>query len=326
MLGVPVASAQEKDAAKPAGKDAKLPGRLFVSCPVPGSEATGIAVVDPNAFTIKRISEIRTDHFVSPDGHWVAETRRSKLPDVNGVWLLETEDKAAPRRVFEEAGVVSWSGNSQQIMVSVPDNPPTGRTFANWAMNLDGKRGTKLAIPDTDEIIDWSRDGSWVLTISARTRRDGSPPLRRDQRPVWIMHPDGTAAKVVITDPLEGAAEKPAASTYYPRFSPDSRSVVYCRYLMSRESGRSRFQSEVWTIGLNDAKPRRVIAGHDQTTPLSAVWSPDSKLLAVSYRDILRDGNRETTSASVKIVNLAGEIVREARLAKSPVLIVTDWR
>ena len=63
------------------------------------------------------------------------------------------------------------------------DNESRGE---NWRFNADGSGATKLPIPDTDEVDDWSPDGRWLVTVS-----DRHPPHGSGYQ-LYVMRPDGT--------------------------------------------------------------------------------------------------------------------------------------
>jgi hypothetical protein len=305
---------------------ATLAGRIFISTPVPGSELSGTIAVDPNDFRWKKITPESTEATVSPDGRFLALMRRNKLADLNGVWVFDTNGAADPKRVYDRPGVLAWSGDGGQILVGIAENPRNAVTFETWGFNVNGEGNARVLVPKSELLRDWSADGKWILTSSARPGRDGAPPApRNDWRPLWIMHPDGTEEKLVV--PGNTAPNLAAGpSLAYPRFSPDSRKIVYCRYLTQKEGTRSRFQGEVWVVDNHGTNGRCVVKGSAESSPLSAAWSRDGRMLAVSFREVKRFGDVESTSSRIRIVNLSGDEIREVKLPESKVLLVLAWK
>ena len=96
-----------------------------------------------------------------------------------GVWTLDADGKGEKRRVADFGGVTSWSPDGKQLIVAKWLSKPQDDDMRHetWRFNADGSGATKLPIPETDEVDDWSPDGQLA--------RDGlrPPPAARQRLP-----------------------------------------------------------------------------------------------------------------------------------------------
>ncbi len=127
-----------------------------------------------------------------------------------------------------------------------------------WLMDADGSNARELPIPKTDEVDDWSRDGKWFVTVS-----DRHPPHGHGYQ-LYVMRPDGTGQRRLTKDGLN----------CYPRFSPDSRKIVYCH--QTAKEGNS-----IWVVDIDGKNARAIMKEEELVSPNFACWSPDGKRLAV---------------------------------------------
>ena len=89
-------------------------------------------------------------------------------------------------------------------------------------INRDGSGLTKLPIPETDEIDDWSPDGKWFVTVSNRDATHGVSGIGYQ---LYRMRPDGTEQLRLTKE----------GRNCFPRFSPDGQRIVYHRdYMVSK--------------------------------------------------------------------------------------------
>jgi Tol biopolymer transport system component len=128
-----------------------------------------------------------------------------------------------------------------------------------WIVNADGSEPRKLPIPETEQVDDWSPDGTWVLTGSHRDKGVGYQ--------IYRMRLDGTDARGLTTTGkgvlnLDG------------RISPDGRQVAYWR-IGDRQSG-------VWVMDADGTNARRIFEATDGAIPGGPTWSPDGQRIACS--------------------------------------------
>ncbi|MCW5982505.1 MAG: PD40 domain-containing protein [Bryobacteraceae bacterium] len=107
----------------------------------------------------------------------------------------------------------------------------------------------------------WSPDGKWLLTS------DGTPP----QEPYYlVLLSVATREKRRLTDPPQDSG----CGDFGASFSPDGRSIVFCR-------GRtSLILSDVYTLALTEqltpwGEPKRL--AHDATVKQDPIWTPDGR-------------------------------------------------
>ena len=141
-----------------------------------------------------------------------------------------------------------------------------------WRFNSDGSGATKLPIPGTDGVEDWSPDGHWVVTVT-----DRHPPHGRGYQ-IYLMRPDGSDQRRLTED---------KGLNVHPRFSPDSRQVAY---LHDERTG-----SGLWVVNIDGSGRRRVLQFEDETSTQHFCWSPDGKSLCyeITYeKSVGKDGKR----------------------------------
>jgi Tol biopolymer transport system component len=120
--------------------------------------------VDPDTGAWETIHRLKGPASVSPDGSMAIAGNR----------LSDLTSTALPR-VFappEDGGDLIWSGDgSRLIMVYRKRGPGKDQqhTSTFW-MDSDGSNRMRLSIPDTDWVVDWSRDGMAVVTVNDRNR------------------------------------------------------------------------------------------------------------------------------------------------------------
>ena len=113
-----------------------------------------------------------------------------------------------------------------------------------WIVNVDGSAPKKLPIPETEQVDDWSPDGSWVLTASHRDKDVGYQ--------IYRMRLDGTDARRLTTTGkrvlnLDG------------RISPDGRQIAYFR-IGDRQSG-------IWVMNADGSNPHQVFEATEAQSP-----------------------------------------------------------
>jgi Tol biopolymer transport system component len=177
-------------------------------------------------------------------------------------------------------------------------------------MDADGRNPVRLPIPDTDCVEDWSPDGQWFVTSSARQPNTSQ---------LYLMKTDGTQERKLT----EGGADSRA------RFSPDGKKVVYFR--QTRAEGRS-----VWTVDVDGGNATRLVTEAGLTVPDGAFWSPDGKQIAVVLFDHQVDENGRkrypdlgTGNFGIEVMDADGTKRRRVPLKGEKIPFISsfgDWR
>ena len=155
--------------------------------PDDAKEFDGMIAVDPDTGAWERIHRLKGQASVSPDGSMAIAGNR----------LIDLTSSAPPRAFAppQSGGDLVWSGDgSRLIMVYTKVGPgKEERHKSTFWMDNDGSNPMRLAIPDTDSVVDWSRDGEAVVTVADRNRSGFGYQL-------YVMRPDGAGRGASPTD------------------------------------------------------------------------------------------------------------------------------
>ena len=229
---------------------------------------------------------------VSRDGRFLAFARResSGPPDrVVGISIRDLTRNGEIRKLSAVGFNPFWSADGKQLMMAAGKGEVPGTTMSKleaWIVNADGSEPRKLPIPETDQVNDWSPDGTWVLTGSHRDQGVGYQ--------IYRMRLDGTEARRLTTT---GAG----VLNLDGRISPDGRQIAYWR-IGDRQSG-------IWVMDADGLNARRIF---DSTTegviPGAPTWSPDGQKIACSVHIERRHekGYLEMVDHKLVILDLAG--------------------
>jgi dipeptidyl aminopeptidase/acylaminoacyl peptidase len=180
----------------------------------------------------------------------------------DGIWICAPQEGSEWKRVMFTGSLPLWSPDGKQIIASESKNEEgKGWRHSTWRCNVDGTELTRLPIPETDEVDDWSPDGKWIVTVSDRHPPNGSGYQ------LYVMHPDGTEEKRLTQEGLN----------CYPRFSPDSRSIVYTH--------QRKGQNSIRVVNIDGTGTRDVLKAEGVGSVEQACWSPDGKQLVVHCFD-----------------------------------------
>ena len=217
---------------KPAARVQNLHNKIVIHAKMKidaddAKEFDGMIAVDPDTGAWERIHRLKGQASVSPDGSMAIAGKQ--LIDL---WY------AVPPRVFappEDGGDLIWSGDGSRLIMVYSKRGPgkDQRHKSTFWMDSDGSNPMRLGIPDTDSVVDWSRDGTAVVTVADRNRSGFGYQL-------YVMRPDGVGARR-ITDG--------SGLNVFARFSPDGKQVAYYRH----------------DNGVVDVKPRIEIVNVDGT-------------------------------------------------------------
>jgi hypothetical protein len=246
----------------------ELTGRIYLTVirRKDGEFETMIIAVDPKTGKWKRICDGNRSHGVrvSADGGMMAF---GKISD--GVWTGGALEGSSPARIFERGSPAGWSSDGKQLLVN-DGKFEEGKTWEHesWRMTANGMDVTKLTIPETDSVSDWSPDGKWIVTFS-----DRHPPHGSGYQ-LYVMRPDGTQQRRLT----QGKGLNVNA-----RFSPDGRQVVYVH--------SEKATSSIWVVNIDGTAAKKILEEEDLAGIAAASWSPDGKRLVVGRFDWERNEN-----------------------------------
>jgi Tol biopolymer transport system component len=226
-----------------------------------------------------------------------------------------TREESGDKYKLMQGHPICWSPDSRQIVASVgrhrKDYKGPG-CFVARRVNRDGSDVTKLHLPETDELNDWSLDGQWFVTVSER-----HPPYSHGYQ-LYRMRPDGTDQLRLTKDGLN----------CYPRFSPDSRQIVYLHQI--RGAGNS-----LYVIDVNGRNNREILHEEGLAGVGPACFSPDGRRLAVMRFNWQQreDGKKVRnlsvdTNSRIEIMDIDGTNCRELSLFNAQMVWfgLPDWR
>ena len=173
-------------------------------------------------------------------------------------------------------------------------------------MNADGTGRIKLPIPETDAVLDCSRDGTWLAT-----RTVGGEPTLRGR--LTLVRPDGTGARHLT----EGSANDLSFSFFLFKIAPDGRSVAY----VENKAVNGLHQSRLFIVDIEGKRRREVPVPIAPGTMPHVCWSPDGSRLALNLHDA------RTKEGSIELVNLDGSALWKVPLPPGRWnLSVCDWK
>jgi Tol biopolymer transport system component len=234
----------------------------------------------------------------------------------DAIWNCDTKGSDNPGKISERGSLPVWSPDGKRLITTKgsfeKERDKEKLVSKSWIMDADGSNAKELPIPKTDEVDDWSRDGKWRVTVS-----DRHPPHGHGYQ-LYVMHPDGTGQRRLTEGGLN----------CYPRFSPNSRKIVYCR--QTAKEGYS-----IWVVDIDGKNARSIMKEEELVSPDFACWSPDGKRLAVvrftwQLDEKGRRVGRNPAEADyhVLIADTDGKNRRRLDLADAKVIWLghTDWR
>ena len=273
----------------------------------------GIIAVDPETGRWEKITD-GDDVRMSRDGKTLAVAKfhitagHIESADI-GTYNLTTRRTS---RVIADGGTMFfWSPDGKRIVDVKGHRTKEDRSQNTTSqINLDGSGLTKLPIPETDGVVDWSGDGNWLVAVTNR-----EPPFGRCYQ-LYRMRPDGTEQLRLTKDGLN----------CYPRFSPDSKQIVYLR-----QTGKDGNSLHVMDI---DGKGDREVLREEGLKSVEAgCFSPDGRRLAILRFDWrLNDEGRKVGGPNenrrLEIMDSDGTHRRELPLVGAKILWLSspDWR
>jgi RNA polymerase sigma factor (sigma-70 family) len=293
----------------PAGRVER--NRIFAFCntgDVGGDSFQGVIAVNPEDATWEKMKD---DGLPSPlprvssDGKSLAYSHyyESAVVGLNqgGVFWSGIRGRD-PVRIADARGLPLWSPDGKQILVSetitpLPDKQADHR-WTTWRYRVDGSGRVRMPLPETDQVLDWSPDGAWLVTRSSGMDRQ-----------LTLVRPNGTGARELASTGFMD----------FPRFSPDGRQLSFV--VVDGE------QHALWVADTGAEGRRRVfkVDGVDFYGP--TCWSPDGKRIAAVLRDRKRLGNGayEYGNSRIEILDAKRDGHRALRLPRWHIY-VADWR
>jgi RNA polymerase sigma factor (sigma-70 family) len=275
-------------------------------------EHRGIIALDPETGKWQKITANGNSPRISPDGETVIFVRHTG--GNNGfvdseTWNCDTGGSDNPGKITDIGGLPSWSPDGKHLVVG-KSNFGKKWTHKTFRVDAAGRNPKELPIPESDEVDDWSPDGKWFVTVS-----DRHPPHGRGYQ-LYVMHPDGTEQQRLTQGGLN----------CYPRFSPDSKKIVYLR--QTAKEGNS-----VWVVDIDGKNARELLKEENLVSPDFACWSPDGKRLAVTRFKWGQgeDGRRksiEDADYHLEVMDANGQNRRRVQFADATVVWLGhgDWR
>jgi hypothetical protein len=260
----------------------------------------GTFALDPERLTWTRVADqseseaYDTDFRISRNGRFLALERWARKRadrddiDVVGVSIRDLARRGEIRKLSGLGGNPIWSPDDQRLLIAVGTGNVPGTMIpkhVTWLVNADGSEPTKLPIPDTEQVDDWSPDGSWLLTCSHRDQDVGYQ--------VYRMRLDGSDARRLT-------ASGKGVLNLDGRISPNGRQIAYWR-TGDRQSG-------IWVMDADGSNPRRILEATADAIPGGPSWSPDGQRLVISVHAERRHerGYLEMVNHKVVILDLAG--------------------
>ena len=144
------------------------------------------------------------DPTISPDGTKIVYT--GEVPGGVSVFLMDL-DGGNKTRIVREASKVgatfpNWSPDGKQIVYSFP----VGAALELFVIGVDGSNNHQLTqLRKVCTPAAWSPDGAWISFRMTDERYWSDPAKMKktyaekpaDKRPVWVIRPDGSDARVI---------------------------------------------------------------------------------------------------------------------------------
>ena len=207
-------------------------------------------------------------------------------------------------RITHGQGVPLWSPDGKRILVSEVQTPlPEARAsyrWTTWCYQADGSGRAPLPLAETGQVLDWSADGTWLVTASGAMDR------------ITLVHPDGTGARELKAPGLK----------LFPRFSPDGKRLSY---ISARSLGDE--ERSLWVADTVLLAPRLIFKATSTGLGGRTCWSPDGKRIVAVLHDWKPsgDGGYEHANSRIEILDAGGENRHRLHLPAWQLDIV-DWR
>jgi Tol biopolymer transport system component len=303
--------------------DPQTRNRIYVSGMFRHKEM--VIAIDPDTGNWQKVTDDGSAVRVSPDRHTMVFSRYQQSADRSpvlrscGIWNCDTRGSNSPRRISDKSGRPIWSPDGKYLVATKQEHVDGHKKDEpawkdeTWRMDADGSNPTRLPIPDTDWVEDWSPDGQWFITGS-----DRHPPHGASYQ-IYLMKVDGTQQRRLTAGRLNVGA----------RFCPDGRKIVY---LCQTAKG----ENSIWVVDVDGQNAREILKEADLAAPCGVFWSPDGKQLAVILFDWQLDekgkkfGNAtKDANFRIQLMDADGHNRQELKLANAESTFIDscgDWR
>jgi RNA polymerase sigma factor (sigma-70 family) len=265
----------------------------------------GVVAINPRTGTWRTIYKGLSFGPISPDGRYMVYSSFGSNLDNSqvGVWVHDLKVQTQARRIFLRYGYPLWSHDGRKVVISVPLGSEQGK-FETWRVNLDGTDPTRLPIPETDLVLDCSRDGNWLAA-----RSQGGDPIQRGE--VTLVHPDGTGTRSFTAS----SAKKVVLTTF--KLSPDGQRIACAE--MTNEG--NVYNPRLYIVSIEGQQRREIPIKFEPDTIVTMQWSPDGQRLALELM------NRQRRDTSLALLDPDGSNYRSISLPPgSWNLHVCDWQ
>jgi len=257
----------------------------------------GVVAIDPETGQWRMIAKHAHQPRISSDGKQLAYLT-AESGELQTVSLRSPE---IPRPIAKKSvGPACWMPGADELVVNV--HAPARRDYQGeeywglecetWRFNTQGGKLGTVAIPSLYGVYDISPDGRSVALD-------------------WDTHASLTGSQLFIAR-LDGSDLKPIARKrrqyyWYPRFSPDGKTVL-AKHLNATNEG-PWISARIIAL---DGSHERSITVHEGFDPEYACWSPDGRHIAIAACDDAPSGRR---TSKLFIVDSQGAQIREVALA-----------
>lgn len=252
---------------------------------------TAIMSVDPETGAVEKLVDKATHPRVAANGEAISFVTKDSLS-------VRREGMSRAVQSLRETALGVFSPSGSEVIYSVHRQgtwAATGRVFDTWRCPVENGEPTRTAIPISDSVIDWSPDGSWLLT------------LRGAQ--LCKLHPDGTGQQMLGS----------RSGVYsFSRFSPDGKRIVY----FHQKTDQGTAKNSLWIMDSDGHNSLNVLPYRADSHPF-ACWSPDGKRLAVVDCDPTRP--IEDQSYRLEVMDADGRNQRVLPLGRVLWLSPPDW-
>ncbi len=293
---------------------------------------SGFVAINPNDGTWTKLGPSRdVGARVSPDGRGLVYR---EIPGDRSMRVLDVTGEKEPVVLLKEFGVpAGWSGDGRHVFASTfSAMEPSPESFESWKIRVDGAEREPLEIPETELVVDASRDGEWLLTSSARRSPDGRAAPALTRRALYVMHPDGTGERMVR--PAASEEDEETVDVRFLRLSPEGRKVLLLEAVLA---GNGPIPKAFRLVSLStDGADRRILlegTPEGLRRPGLGCWSPDGKFVAVMVSEgaLVADGKLTLRNQRLRleILDAEGKTIRQVPLPDAPpggARNIIDWR
>jgi len=259
----------------------------------------GVIAINPETGQWRMIAKNARAPRVSRDGRQLVYLSAGSASELE---IISLQSPDAPRQVAKKiVGSACWMPGNEELVVNV--HAPLRRDYQGeeywgderekWRMSARGDRIAKIPLPPGYDAESISPDGRWLAMH-------------------WDTHASLTGSQLFISR-LDGSDLKPIARKrrqyyWYPRFSPDGKSVL-AKHLNAADDG-PWISARIIAL---DGSQERSISVSEGFSAEYVCWSPAGQYIAIAAIDGDAPSGRRTSK--LFIVDSQGAQIREVVLA-----------